>query len=159
MQHRIIVLITVALLWSPAATLSALAADAAAQAPQAAAAPPAQAGAPADAGAPAEPAKDKPLPFGQLALVAVPPEKSQFSLQVGMSEHQEALAPLAARLAANGYPTRTIEVEDSGQQQWFVLAAGLYPTLEEAKTARYSLRTRLALPGRIIILPPKEDKK
>lgn len=80
------------------------------------------------------------VPAGALTLRAAdatgmdPPAKPTHSVQVGAYRHLENAEQQVARLAARGYAARLVPMADTGNQTWYTVRIGDYPTQESART-------------------------
>ena len=80
------------------------------------------------------------MPAGALTLRTAdatgmdPPAKPTHSVQVGAYHHLENAEQQVARLAARGYAARLVPMADTGNQTWYTVRIGDYPTQESART-------------------------
>jgi|MudIll2142460700_1097286.scaffolds.fasta_scaffold64474_3 cell division protein FtsN len=80
------------------------------------------------------------VPAGALTLPAADaagmdaPVTPTHSVQVGAYRRLENAEQQVARLAAKGYPARLVPMADSGNQTWYTVRIGDYPTQESART-------------------------
>jgi cell division protein FtsN len=79
------------------------------------------------------------VPAGALtipAAAATPPDapaKSAYSVQVGAYRHIANAEQQVARLAARGYAARLVPMAGSGNQTWYTVRIGDYPSQESAR--------------------------
>ncbi len=110
---------------------------------------------------PTESSKEKsessdPVQLSEFMLPRVPPEKAKYTLEVGLYAKKSLASDALQKLEEAELKSQWFEVKDSQGIEWFLLAAGTYPSQDEARRDLYRLLNRFSLSNRIVLLPPSE---
>jgi cell division protein FtsN len=125
------------------------------KAPQAPAADKVAAKAPAAAAA-----KDDSVALESLLLPAPLPVKGKFAIQAGQFADADAADELKREAADLGVKAAVVPVVDTNGQHWFVVAAGSFDSLDDARVACWPISRDLGKsnPLPLMLLPPEKPK-
>lgn len=96
-----------------------------------------------------------PLPIENLLLPTPLPAKASYALQVGQFGPVEAADLVLKRVSAAGFSGVKIAVVDRAGQPWWIVAAGQFGSIDEARTGRLRIAQEVGATEEmpIILLP------